>query len=93
MILKSKKPVLYAGGGIILSNAAKELTLFAEKLGMPVAMTLMGLGCFPGNHPLSLGMLGMHGTYWANMAIMESDLLIAIGSRFDDRVTGKIEAW
>jgi acetolactate synthase-1/2/3 large subunit len=93
LILKSKRPVLYAGGGIILSNAAKELTLFAEKLGMPVTMTLMGLGCFPGNHPLSLGMLGMHGTYRANMAVMESDLLVAIGARFDDRVTGKIESF
>ena len=93
LILKSKRPILYAGGGIILSNAAKELTLFAEKLGMPVTMTLMGLGCFPGNHPLSLGMLGMHGTYRANMAVMESDLLLAIGARFDDRVTGKIESF
>jgi len=93
LVLKSKKPVLYVGGGIISSNASKELTLFAEKLGIPVTMTLMGLGSIPGNHPLSLGMLGMHGTYWANMAIMESDLLIAIGSRFDDRVTGKIEAF
>jgi len=93
LILKSKRPVLYAGGGIILSNAAKELTLFAEKMGMPVTMTLMGLGCFPGNHPLSLGMLGMHGTYRANMAVMESDLLLAIGARFDDRVTGKIESF
>ncbi len=93
LMLKSKRPVLYAGGGIILSNAAKELTLIAEKLGMPVTMTLMGLGCFPGNHPLSLGMLGMHGTYRANMAVMESDLLLAIGARFDDRVTGKIESF
>jgi acetolactate synthase-1/2/3 large subunit len=93
LILKSKKPVLYVGGGIISSNASKELTLFAERLGIPVTMTLMGLGGIPGNHPLSLGMLGMHGTYWANMAVMESDLLIAIGSRFDDRVTGKIEAF
>ena len=93
LILKSKRPVLYAGGGIILSNASKELTLFAEKMGMPVTMTLMGLGCFPGNHPLSLGMLGMHGTYRANMAVMESDLLLAIGARFDDRVTGKIESF
>jgi len=91
--MKSKKPVLYVGGGIISSNASKELTLFAEKLGIPVTMTLMGLGSIPGNSPLSLGMLGMHGTYWANMAVMESDLLIAIGSRFDDRVTGKIEAF
>src|SRR4030066_3592 len=93
LILKSKRPILYAGGGIILSNAAKELTLFAEKLGIPVTMTLMGLGCFPGNHPLSLGMLGMHGTYRANMAVMESDLLLAIGARFDDRVTGKTESF
>jgi acetolactate synthase-1/2/3 large subunit len=93
LMLKSKKPVLYVGGGIISSNASKELTHFAERLGIPVTMTLMGLGSIPGNHPLSLGMLGMHGTYWANMAVMESDLLIAIGSRFDDRVTGKIEAF
>src|SRR4030043_488067 len=93
LILKSKKPILYVGGGIIASNASKELTLLSEKLGIPVTMTLMGLGSFPGNHPLALGMLGMHGTYCANMAVMESDLLIAIGSRFDDRVTGKIEAF
>jgi acetolactate synthase-1/2/3 large subunit len=93
LTLKSKKPVLYVGGGIISSNASKELTHLAERLGIPVTMTLMGLGSIPGNHPLSLGMLGMHGTYWANMSIMESDLLIAIGSRFDDRVTGKIEAF
>ena len=93
LMLKSRKPLLYVGGGIISSNASKELALLAEKLGIPVTMTLMGLGSFPGNHPLSLGMLGMHGTYWANMAVMESDLLIAVGSRFDDRVTGKIEAF
>ncbi|MEW6377953.1 MAG: biosynthetic-type acetolactate synthase large subunit [Thermodesulfobacteriota bacterium] len=93
LILKSKKPVIYAGGGIISSNASKELTLFAERLGIPVTMTLMGLGGFPGDHRFSLGMLGMHGTYRANMAVMESDLLIAIGSRFDDRVTGKIESF
>ena len=89
LIMKSKRPVLYVGGGIISSNASKELTLFAERLGIPVTMTLMGLGSIPGAHPLSLGMLGMHGTYRANMAVMESDLLIAIGARFDDRVTGK----
>ncbi len=93
LIMKSKRPVLYVGGGIISSNASKELTLLSERLGIPVTMTLMGLGGFPGTHPLSLGMLGMHGTYRANMAVMESDLLIAIGSRFDDRVTGKIEAF
>ena len=93
LMLKSRKPLLYVGGGIISSNASKELALLAEKLGIPVTMTLMGLGSFPGNHPLSLGMLGMHGTYRANMAVMEADLLIAVGSRFDDRVTGKIEAF
>jgi len=93
MILKAKRPVLYIGGGIISSNASKELALLAEGLGIPVTMTLMGLGGFPGNHPLSLGMLGMHGTYRANMAVQESDLLIAIGSRFDDRVTGKLESF
>jgi len=93
LITKSKRPVLYTGGGIISSNASKELALLAERLGLPVTMTLMGLGGFPGNHPLSLGMLGMHGTYTANMAVMESDLLIAVGARFDDRVTGKIESF
>ncbi len=93
LILKSKKPLFYAGGGIISSNASKELFHLAEKLGIPVTMTLMGLGGFPGNHPLSLGMLGMHGTYQANMAVMESDLLIAVGARFDDRVTGKLESF
>lgn len=93
LILKSKKPVLYVGGGMISSNASKELIQLVEMLGIPVTMTLMGLGAFPGNHPLSLGMLGMHGTYRANMAVMESDLLIALGARFDDRVTGKIESF
>ena len=93
LIVKSRRPVLYAGGGIISSNASKELTLFADRLGIPVTMTLLGLGGFPGNHRLSLGMLGMHGTYRANMAVMDSDLLIAVGTRFDDRVTGKIEAF
>jgi len=93
LIVKSRRPVLYVGGGIISSNASKELTLFADRLGIPVTMTLMGLGGFPGNHRLSMGMLGMHGTYRANMAVMDSDLLIAVGTRFDDRVTGKIEAF
>jgi acetolactate synthase-1/2/3 large subunit len=93
LILKSKKPFIYAGGGVILSDGAKRLTAFAEKLGIPVGLTLMGLGGFPGTHPLSLGMLGMHGTYRANMAITDCDVLIAIGSRFDDRVTGKIDGF
>lgn len=90
-ILASKRPVIYAGGGIILSNAAPELAAFVVKLGLPVTTTLMGLGGFPGTHPLFMGMLGMHGTYAANMAIMSTDCLIAVGARFDDRVTGKID--
>jgi acetolactate synthase-1/2/3 large subunit len=91
LLAASKKPVLYTGGGIIMSNAAKELRAFAEKLGVPVTSTLMGLGAFPGNHPLFLGMLGMHGTYAANMAITDSDVIFAIGARFDDRATGKVD--
>lgn len=90
-ILKAKKPVLYVGGGVILSDSSKELTELAIKLNIPVTMTLMGLGAFPGTHELSMGMLGMHGTYTANMAVAECDLLIAVGARFDDRVTGKLE--
>jgi len=92
-ILKAKKPVIYAGGGIISSNATEELISFAHKLKIPVTATLMGLGCFPATDSLSLGMLGMHGTYWANMAVTHCDLLIAIGSRFDDRVTGSIDSF
>ncbi|MFH1479328.1 MAG: biosynthetic-type acetolactate synthase large subunit [Candidatus Omnitrophota bacterium] len=91
LIANSKKPVLYVGGGVILSNAAKELFKLVEKTEIPVTMTLMGLGAFPGEHELSLGMLGMHGTAYANHAVQESDLLIALGARFDDRVTGKID--
>lgn len=91
LIAASKRPVLYTGGGIISSGASAELTKLAEKLSIPVTNTLMGLGGFPGNHPLFLGMLGMHGTYAANMAVIESDLLIAVGARFDDRATGKVD--
>ena len=90
-ILKSKKPVIYAGGGVIASNSNEELTELARKLNIPVTMTLMGLGGFPGTDKLSMGMLGMHGTYFANMAVSQCDLLIAVGARFDDRVTGKID--
>lgn len=93
MIAKAKKPVIVAGGGVILSGASKELKELAEYTDVPVTMTLMGLGGFPGSHKLSLGMPGMHGTYYANKSIQESDLLIAIGMRFDDRVTGKISAF
>jgi len=89
-ILESKKPVIYAGGGVISSNASRELQGIAHKLQIPVTTTLMGLGSFPGTDALSLGMLGMHGTYRANMAVTNCDLLIAIGARFDDRVTGDI---
>jgi acetolactate synthase-1/2/3 large subunit len=92
-IAKAKKPVAYIGGGVILSNAAPEILEFAEITKIPVTHTLMGIGGFPGTHPLSLGMLGMHGTYYANMAIHNSDLIVAIGARFDDRVTGKVEGF
>src|SRR5258706_417066 len=89
-ILNAQRPVLYVGGGIVSSGACAELIDFAEQLQLPVTPPLMGLGGFPSAHPLSLGMLGMHGTYTANMAVADSDLLIALGVRFDDRVTGKL---
>jgi acetolactate synthase-1/2/3 large subunit len=92
-ILKAKKPVIIAGGGVILSNASEELREVAEFTQIPVTSTLMGIGAFPSSHLLSLGMPGMHGTYYANRAIQESDLLVAVGMRFDDRVTGKVEAF
>jgi acetolactate synthase-1/2/3 large subunit len=91
LINSSSRPVLYTGGGIITSGAAKELRAFAERLSIPVTNTLMGLGGFPGNHPQFLGMLGMHGTYAANMAITNADIIIAVGARFDDRATGKVD--
>jgi len=91
LIAASRKPVFYTGGGIISSGAFRELTSLAEMLSIPVVNTLMGLGGFPGDHHLFLGMLGMHGTYAANMAITESDLIIAVGARFDDRATGKVD--
>lgn len=90
-ISKSKRPVLYTGGGVIASGAAKELTALARKTKIPVTTTLLGLGGFPETDSLSLGMLGMHGFEYANYAVAECDLLIAIGARFDDRVTGKID--
>src|SRR6478735_998220 len=85
-----KKPMLYVGGGIISGDASAELLEFVERTQIPVATTLMGIGCFPETHPLSLKWLGMHGTVYANNAVNEADLLLAIGVRFDDRVTGKI---
>ncbi len=90
-LMAAKRPVLYVGGGIIHAGASEDLLALAKKLHLPVTPTLMGLGCFPSGHPLSLGMLGMHGTYWANMAISAADLILAIGVRFDDRVTGALE--
>ncbi len=90
-MIRAEKPVIYGGGGLNWSGAFEEFRKFAEITNMPVTLTLMGLGAFPGDHPLFLGMLGMHGTYVANMAVTECDLLIAIGARFDDRVTGKVE--
>ena len=89
-VLKAKRPVIYVGGGAIFSGAAHEVREFADLTQTPVTMTVMGLGAFPGTHPLCMGMLGMHGTYCANMAMHEADLLIAVGARFDDRVTGKL---
>ncbi len=90
MLLTARRPVIYVGGGVILANAADELTQLARTLQFPVTTTLMGLGAFPENDPLALKMLGMHGAYAANMAMTHSDLILAVGARFDDRVTGKI---
>jgi len=92
-INRSSKPVIYAGGGIISANASEYLRALAEKVQAPVTTTLTGMGAFPVDHPLFLGMLGMHGTKYANYAIQESDLIIAVGARFDDRVTGKIRSF
>ena len=90
-ILSCDKPVIYAGGGVINSNASEELTKFAKYLNFPVTNTLMGLGCFPGDDPQFIQMLGMHGSYEANMAMHDCDLLIAVGARFDDRITGRLD--
>lgn len=92
-ILNARKPILYVGGGVINANAAPELRELAELAQIPVTMTLMGIGAFPGDHPLSLGMLGMHGAWYTNTAVVNTDLLIAVGARFDDRATGKLDAW
>jgi acetolactate synthase I/II/III large subunit len=91
LIATAKKPMIYSGGGAILSNANEELTSFTRKLGFPITNTLMGLGAYPATDKQFVGMLGMHGTYEANMAMHQCDVLIAIGARFDDRVTGDLE--
>jgi acetolactate synthase-1/2/3 large subunit len=93
LIVEAERPLIYAGGGVVHSGASAELLRFAEATAIPVTTTLMGLGAVPGDHPLCLGMLGMHGTQTANYAVTGCDLLIAIGARFDDRVTGKIETF
>ena len=93
LLLRARRPVLYVGGGVISSDAHAELLELAELTQIPVTTTLMGLGAFPSVHPLCLDMLGMHGAYYANMAVHHSDVLVAVGARFDDRVTGKVEAF
>lgn len=93
LITKAKRPVVYSGGGVILSNADKELTAFVKSLNLPITNTLMGLGAYPATDKQFLGMLGMHGTYEANLAMHHCDVLLAIGARFDDRITGTLETF
>jgi len=93
LINSAQRPVILAGHGVIISGAMHALRNFAEKSGIPVAPTLLGLGCFPASHPLNLGMMGMHGEAWVNKAIQEADLLLAFGMRFDDRVTGNVKTY
>ncbi|MFW5996753.1 MAG: biosynthetic-type acetolactate synthase large subunit [Verrucomicrobiota bacterium] len=93
LIHAGERPCIYAGGGVIAADAQKELRQFAEEYNIPVATTLMGIGAIPENHPLSLKWLGMHGTYYANYAVNEADLLLTFGARFDDRVTGKVDTF
>ncbi len=93
MIAESERPLFYVGGGAISGNASERLTQLARHTGIPVTTTLHGLGAFPEDDPLALRMLGMHGTWWANQAVQHCDLLIAVGARFDDRVTGKLDSW
>ena len=93
MIRNAKRPIILAGHGVSISGAEEELKYFVETTHTPVAMTLLGLGCFPASHPLNLGMMGMHGEAWVNHAIQESDLLLAMGMRFDDRVTGDLKTY
>src|SRR5262249_28261131 len=93
LIHNSKRPVILAGHGILISAAVREVRELAERAGIPVALTLLGLGAFPASHPLNLGMMGMHGEAWVNHAIQQADLLLALGMRFDDRVTGSLKTY
>src|SRR5207237_1015992 len=93
LINTAERPVILAGHGVMLSGAEAELREFAERARIPVALTLLGIGGFPANHPLSLGMMGMHGEAWVNNAIQQAELLIALGMRFDDRVTGNVRTY
>ena len=90
VLVTSRKPLIVAGGGVIMANAAEELCTLAHLMHAPVCSTLMGLGAFPGDDPLWIGMLGMHGTFAANRAVTQADVILAVGARFDDRVTGKL---
>ncbi|PKB70534.1 MAG: acetolactate synthase, large subunit, biosynthetic type [SAR202 cluster bacterium Io17-Chloro-G6] len=93
LINEAERPVIISGHGILTSGANRELTNLAEQSGIPVITTLLGLGGFPGGHPLSMGMLGMHGMYWSNIAVDQADLIVGVGMRFDDRVTGKVDTF
>ena len=93
LINEAERPVIISGHGILTSGANRELMSLAERSGIPVITTLLGLGGFPGGHPLSMGMLGMHGMYWCNIAVDQADLIIGVGMRFDDRVTGKVDTF
>jgi acetolactate synthase-1/2/3 large subunit len=93
VLSQAERPLLYVGGGVIMSNGSEELRLLARENNFPVTMTLQGLGAYPGTDRQSLGMLGMHGTYWANQAVNQCDVLVSLGARFDDRVTGKVDTF
>ena len=93
MINDAKRPIIFAGHGIMLSGAMDVVRSVAEHANIPVAMTLLGIGSLPAQHPLNLGMMGMHGEAWVNAAIQEADLLLALGMRFDDRVTGNLKTY
>ena len=93
LINGAERPLIISGHGVMTSGANKELLSLAERSGIPVITTLLGLGSFPGGHPLSMGMLGMHGMYWSNLSVNEADLIVGVGMRFDDRVTGKVDTF